>query len=214
MTWQTSSTVLRMSKNSELTSNLLFSIRLMSRASSITCYRCIAEFSMMFRYLWARSSVTRPSKILHMGRIEFSGVRSSCATEEKSRDRVLAEVRSSSLIFVMSFRKTMTSSLSKDAFTCTYLLLGSFLLKMCALWLVWMKSRFSRKLHRLDCKCYALSSFSSYLLESLNSCSFYGSNSSFSVSIMVFASLFKNVTLEKFPFSNTITADGINMSVR
>ena len=92
-------------KNSLKRENLLFSRRLMSRASSMTYSKCRAEFKMMVRYLTAlglSSPFMVSSIILIIGMTELRGVRSSWATEEKNNDLIFFYIFSVSLIWETS----------------------------------------------------------------------------------------------------------------
>ena len=90
--------------------NLLFSSLLISRASSITFSRCKAEFRTMLRYLALLPVSGRccvQIMILIIGMMEFKGVLSSCATDEKNMDFIFLAVFSIPLILVMSQHMAM-----------------------------------------------------------------------------------------------------------
>ena len=92
--------------------NLLFSSRETSSASSITLYRWIEELRTMFssssmRPLIGAFRTNDSSRMRRMGIIEFRGVRSSCATEEKYWDRTCCTRFSASFILVISVHLTM-----------------------------------------------------------------------------------------------------------
>ena len=107
----TSLTVYLMSNYSMNSSNLLFSILLTSRASSITFCKWTLEFRailMKFTALVPIDDYGNMSKtIFRIGMIELRGVLSSWATEEKKVDLTFYSLASIFLRRVMSLQNTI-----------------------------------------------------------------------------------------------------------
>ncbi len=74
---------------------------------------------MIFKNFEAFASLIMPTNILVIGIMEFKGVLSSWATEEKKRERTFSEFFYNCFIIVKSFKKTIVSfpSFMKEAFT-------------------------------------------------------------------------------------------------
>jgi hypothetical protein len=98
---------LPMSKKSKLSSSLLFSILLRSRASWIKFYKWIAEFLIILIYSSPLSLTTYFFKLSIIGNMLFNGVLSSWAIDEKYIDFILDDIISRSLILVISLIRTI-----------------------------------------------------------------------------------------------------------
>lgn len=109
---QTSFAASLMSNFSLWRENLLFSIRLISRQSSITFWRCNAELRTIFKdfkiFSGRKLTVERIiMTILRIGIIALRGVLSSWATDEKNLDLTFCIRISLSLNLVMSLQMAM-----------------------------------------------------------------------------------------------------------
>ena len=124
-----------------LISNFPFSIRLTSSASSITFSRCVELFYTILRYLMIKLMSKLPDisiwmTINKMGRMELSGVLSSCAHDEKNLDLIFLAWDSTSMILVMSVKMAISwfeLSASIYALLTWIYLLGFFDLKTISL---------------------------------------------------------------------------------
>ena len=99
-----------MSISSLLIWNFLFSYLLISRASSTKFSKWYAEFCIIYMYVCFLLSVSCCNSFLDIGIIEFSGVLSSWAIDEKNMAFIFLVCSSSNFILVMLLKMTRNVS--------------------------------------------------------------------------------------------------------